>query len=175
MQVIYTTSIETPIGLMLAGATENGLCLLEFSDKPERQEKEIKAICKFLNASVEEGENKIFDPLRAQLHEYFEGTRKEFHIPLVFAGTPFQQEVWRELEKIPYGTTHSYKEQSLALKNPGAIRAIGTANGANRISIIVPCHRVIGENGTLTGYGGGLWRKKWLLDLEKGQRTFPAY
>lgn len=174
MQIIHTTVIDTPLGNMLAGATENGICLLEYSDSTSRMEKELKAVSKIFDSPVEEGENKHFSVLRQQLNEYFDGERKEFDIPLVMAGTEFQQEVWRELLKIPYGSTRSYKEQSQAMNNLGAIRAVGTANGANRIAIIIPCHRVIGENGDLTGYGGGLWRKKWLLDLEKGQLTFPA-
>ena len=174
MQVIRTTTFETPLGTMFTGATEEGVCMLEYADSTARQEKEIKAICKQLRTTDEEGESKHFEPLRQQLAEYFDGKRKEFTIPLVLAGTSFQQEVWRELLKIPYGSTRSYKEQSMALNNLGAIRAVGTANGANRIAILIPCHRVIGENGDLTGYGGGLWRKKWLLDLEKGQLTFPS-
>ena len=174
MQVIRTTRFESPLGVLFAGATEEGLCMLEYADSTSRQEKEIKAICMQLGSTSEEGESKYFKPLRQQLAEYFDGKRKEFDIPLVMAGTAFQQEVWRALLNIPYGTTRSYKEQSMALNNLGAIRAVGTANGANRIAIIIPCHRVIGENGDLTGYGGGLWRKKWLLDLEKGQLTFPS-
>jgi AraC family transcriptional regulator of adaptative response/methylated-DNA-[protein]-cysteine methyltransferase len=174
LSVIHTTSFETPLGTMFAGSTEEGICMLEYADSVSRQEKEINALCKLLGASVAEGESKYFESLRQQLAEYFDGKRKEFDIPLVLAGTPFQQEVWRELQKIPYGSTRSYKEQSMALNNLGAIRAVGTANGANRIAILIPCHRVIGENGKLTGYGGGLWRKKWLLDLEKGQLTFPG-
>jgi AraC family transcriptional regulator of adaptative response/methylated-DNA-[protein]-cysteine methyltransferase len=174
LNIIHTISIETPLGIMFAGATDQGLCMLEYADSAARQEKEINAICKFLSASVEEGESKYFEILSIQLSEYFDGKRKEFDIPLVLAGTAFQQQVWKELQKIPYGSTRSYKEQSMALNNLGAIRAVGTANGANRIAIIIPCHRVIGENGKLAGYGGGLWRKKWLLDLEKGQLTFPG-
>jgi len=88
-------------------------------------------------------------------------------VPLHTPGTDFQQGVWRELQNIPYGTTRSYKAQAIALQKPEAIRAVAGANGMNRISIIVPCHRIIGEDGSLTGYGGGLWRKKWLLDFEK--------
>jgi AraC family transcriptional regulator of adaptative response/methylated-DNA-[protein]-cysteine methyltransferase len=173
LAVIHTRSFETPLGTMFAGATEEGICMLEYADSSARQKKEINALCKLLKVYVEESESRYFEDLGKQLSEYFEGKRKEFAIPLVLAGTPFQQQVWRELQKIPYGSTRSYKEQSMALNNLGAIRAVGTANGANRIAILIPCHRVIGENGKLTGYGGGLWRKKWLLDLEKGQLTFP--
>lgn len=101
-----------------------------------------------------------------QLDEYFAGSRTEFHLPLIQAGTTFQQTVWQELLHIPYGKTISYLELSKRLGNVKAIRAVGTANGNNSISIIVPCHRVIGSNGDLVGYGGDLWRKKWLLEHE---------
>jgi len=113
------------------------------------------------------GENPHFDLLRKEIGEYFEGKRKSFSVPLDAPGTEFQKSVWEELKRIPYGKTISYKTQAAKLKKPEAVRAVANANGHNRISIIIPCHRVIGEDGTLTGYGGGLWRKKWLLDFEK--------
>jgi len=102
------------------------------------------------------------------LREYFSGERREFTLPLVMPGTIFQKRVWNILKSIPYGETRSYKDQSLALDNPAAVRAVARANGQNRLAVIIPCHRVIGSNGELTGYGGGLWRKKYLLDLESG-------
>ena len=105
--------------------------------------------------------------LQQQLEEYFVGKRKKFTLPLLTPGTDFQQSVWKELQNISYGTTRSYKQQALALDKGEAVRAVANANGMNRISIVIPCHRVIGEDGHLTRYGGGLWRKKWLLDLEK--------
>jgi AraC family transcriptional regulator of adaptative response/methylated-DNA-[protein]-cysteine methyltransferase len=129
-------------------------------------ETEFKQLTKLLNATIIQGDNPHFIQLLKQLDEYFEGKRKEFSIPLVTPGSAFQQSVWKELQNIPYGSTRSYKQQATALKNPDAIRAVANANGMNRISIIIPCHRVIGADGSLTGYGGGLWRKKWLLDLE---------
>lgn len=101
-----------------------------------------------------------------QLDEYFAGTRKEFDLPLKQPGSDFQQEVWQELLRIPYGTTITYGQQSKKMQNPLAIRAIAAANGRNHLWIIVPCHRVIGSNGSLTGYAGGIWRKKWLLEHE---------
>ena len=109
--------------------------------------------------------------LRIQLEEYFDGRRKIFSVPLFAPGTVFQRLVWDELQKIPYGTTRSYKQQARAIDKPEAVRAVANANGMNRIAILIPCHRVIGEDGTMTGYGGGIWRKKWLLDLETGQKT----
>ena len=164
-QTIYIKEFESPIGPLSAGATEEGICLLEFDD-PKRLKTELQALAKLLNARIEEGDNKYFPLLKKQLDEYWEGKRKTFDIPLVMPGTDFQQSVWKELLKIPYGVTRSYKQQSMALKKPEAIRAVAHANGMNRIAIIIPCHRVIGDNGSLTGYGGGLWRKRWLLDLE---------
>ena len=163
--VIDLTRFETPLGTMFAGATEQGICLLEFTDR-RMLETEFKQLTTLLNATIVQGENQYFPLLHQQLNEYFEGQRKEFTIPLVTPGSVFQQAVWKELQNIPYGTTRSYKQQATALKNPDAVRAVASANGMNRIAIIIPCHRVIGSDGSLTGYGGGLWRKKWLLDLE---------
>ncbi len=110
-------------------------------------------------------------PIVAQLHEYFEGRRRTFDLPLAMRGTEFQLAVWNELQRIPYGDTISYGELARRIGRPSAIRAVGAANGANPIPVIVPCHRVIGANGTLTGYGGGIERKQWLLALE-GRRLF---
>src|SRR5665648_191200 len=165
-KVINITRIETPLGTMYACAVEQGICLLEFTDR-KMLETELKSLAKRLNASIIQGENKYFGILRDQLNEYFEGIRKEFTVPLITPGSEFQQAVWKELQNIPYGSTRSYKQQSLALTRPESIRAVANANGMNRISILIPCHRVIGEDGNLTGYGGGIWRKKWLLDMEK--------
>jgi len=164
--MIITTKIETALGIMIAGAVNDGICLLEFADR-KMLNTEYKELARYFNTNIGEGENVHFKTLVIQLREYFEGTRKEFTIPLVTPGTEFQQAVWKELMKIPYGTTRSYHEQSVALGKPDSIRAVANANGMNRISIIIPCHRVIGADGHLTGYGGGLKRKKWLLDHEK--------
>jgi len=165
-QIINITRLETPLGTMFACAAEQGICLLEFTDR-KMLETELKSLAKQLNANIIQGANKHFDLLRRQLDEYFEGKRKEFTIQLFTPGTEFQQSVWKVLQTIPYGSTYSYKQQAIALKKPDAFRAVANANGMNRISIIITCHRVIGEDGNLIGYGGGLWRKKWLLDLEK--------
>ena len=164
--IISVTRILTPLGPMLAGATENGICLLEFVDR-RMLETQIKRLKKIFNAEFIPGENKHFVELNKQLTEYFEGKRKEFTLPLLLNGTDFQQKVWKELQKIPFGSTRSYQEQAVALENPKAVRAVAKANGDNRISIIIPCHRVIGKNGRLVGYGGGMWRKQFLLNLEK--------
>lgn len=164
--MITTTIIETEIGIMIAGATDDGICLFEFSDR-RMLKTEFKDLEKYLKTTIEEGENFNFIALRQQISEYFEGRRKEFTLPLVTPGTPFQQLVWKELTKIPFGTTRSYHEQSVTLGKPESVRAVANANGMNRISIIIPCHRVIGSDGNLTGYGGGIRRKKWLIDHEK--------
>lgn len=165
--VIDITRIETPLGAMFAAAVPEGICLLEFTDR-RALESELKALAKHYNATIMPGENPHFPALRTQMEAYFNGTLRSFDVPLAMPGTPFQQAVWRELLTIPYGATRSYAEQAVRIGKPGAIRAAGTANGMNRISIIVPCHRVIGSDGKLTGYGGGLWRKQWLLDMERG-------
>ena len=164
-QVINIIRLETPLGTMFAGAVEKGICLLEFSDR-RMLETELKQLSKYFNATIIQGNNKHFDLLKKELNKYFDGKSKKFSVPLCSPGTEFQKSVWKELQNIPYGTTRSYKAQATALKNPKAVRAVANANGMNRISIIIPCHRVIGEDGHLTGYGGGLWRKKWLLDFE---------
>jgi AraC family transcriptional regulator of adaptative response/methylated-DNA-[protein]-cysteine methyltransferase len=164
--IITVTRILTPLGPMLAGTTEEGICLLEFVDR-RMLETQIKRLKKYLKAEFVPGQNKHFDALDKQLKEYFDGKRKDFDLPLILDGTEFQQKVWKELRRIPYGKTRSYQEQAIALGNPKAIRAVAKANGDNRIAIIIPCHRVIGKDGQLVGYGGGMWRKQFLLNLEK--------
>jgi len=164
--IITVTRILTPLGPMLAGGTDDGICLLEFVDR-RMLETQIKRLKKLLKAEFVPGVNKHFDVLAKQLKEYFDGKRKQFDLPLQLPGTEFQVKVWEELMKIPCGSTRSYKEQAIALDNPKAVRAVARANGDNRIAIIIPCHRVIGSNGEPVGYGGGIWRKQYLLELEK--------
>jgi AraC family transcriptional regulator of adaptative response/methylated-DNA-[protein]-cysteine methyltransferase len=164
--MIKTVIIETPLGEMVAGATDEGICLLEFIDR-RMLPTEYKDLTRLLKSTLEQGDNIHLKSLRKQLDKYFSGELKEFTIPLVTPGTDFQQAVWKELLEIPYGTTRSYQEQANVLRRSDSVRAVANANGMNRISIIIPCHRVIGSNGRLTGYGGGLKRKKWLLDHEK--------
>jgi len=171
--MITTTMIETPLGLMVAGIHENKLCLLEFSDR-RMLKTEFSILTKYFKSEISKGKSPVFSNLRNELDEYFAGKRKEFTILLSFSGTEFQKRVWDELLKIPFGTTRSYKEQSVALGKAESVRAVANANGMNKISIIVPCHRVIGEDGHLTGYGGGLWRKRWLLDHEKKFSGIPT-
>jgi AraC family transcriptional regulator, regulatory protein of adaptative response / methylated-DNA-[protein]-cysteine methyltransferase len=165
-KIITVTRILTPLGPMLAGAMKDGICLLEFVDR-RMLETQIKRLRKLFNAEFIPGSNKYFEDLNKQIQEYFSGKRKKFHLPLLLKGTSFQEAVWKELRTIPYGNTRSYQEQAEHVGNIQAVRAVAKANGDNRIAIIIPCHRVIGKNGKLTGYGGGLWRKQYLLDHEK--------
>ena len=164
--IINIVRVTTPLGPMFACATDQGLCLLEFSNR-RMLETEFKDLCKRLNAVILPGENKYLDQTKQQLKSYFEGKLKTFSVPLHTPGTEFQNKVWEVLQTIPYGETLSYETMAQRISRPKAVRAVGTANGANRIAIIIPCHRVIGKDGKLIGYGGGLERKKWLLDFEK--------
>ena len=164
--MIKLTKIVTPLGEMVAGATDKGICLLEFNDR-RMLPTEYKDLTRLLSTTLEDGENKHLRTLKKQLKEYFDGKRKEFTVPLVTPGTEFQQAVWKELQNIRFGSTRSYQEQAIVMNRPDSVRAVANANGMNRISIVIPCHRVIGSDGRLTGYGGGLKRKKWLLDHEK--------
>lgn len=167
---IYLIKIETPLGVMVACATEHGICSLEFAD-----EKIIKIPGRFSNGfTVDESPNHHLAQLQTELAEYFAGTRKTFEVSIHPMGTPFQEQVWNELMSIPYGATTTYLEQSVKLGNPKSIRAVASANGKNPIAILIPCHRVIGKNGDLTGYAGGLARKKWLLDHERLHAGLPV-
>jgi len=166
---IVTTRIATPIGPLLAGAADAGICLLEYTDEG-RLEMQLRRLGQRLNVPMGPGESAFFGPLVCELEEYFAGRRRAFSVPLLLHGTPFQRRVWQGLRAIPYGETRSYQAQAEALGQPQAVRAVAAANGANHIAILIPCHRVIGKDGTLTGYGGGLWRKEYLLNLEAGLR-----
>jgi AraC family transcriptional regulator of adaptative response/methylated-DNA-[protein]-cysteine methyltransferase len=168
-QLIMITRILTPLGPMLAGATEIGICLLEFVDR-RMLGSQLKKLKKLFKAELMPGSNRHFKELNKQLNEYFDGKRKRFTVPLMLSGTPFQEKAWSILQNIPYGSKRSYKEQAEIMGHPKAIRAVARANGDNRIAILIPCHRVIGENGKLRGYGGGLWRKRYLLNLEHKNR-----
>jgi AraC family transcriptional regulator of adaptative response/methylated-DNA-[protein]-cysteine methyltransferase len=140
--------------------------MFEFADH-EHLDLQISRISKAFKATLVESKNPYFDTLRQQLKEYFKGERKEFDIPLDLVGTDFQKKVWKSLMQIPYGSTISYGEQAKRNGKPKAVRAVANANAKNKISIILPCHRVIGADGKLTGYGGGLWRKEKLLEFEQ--------
>lgn len=163
--IITTRILETPFGELLAGATSKGICLLEFTDT-NRVEMQLPRLEKNFSAKIEDGDSPYFKPLMKQLSAYFSGKLQDFNLPLDTKGTPFQMEAWEALLKIPYGETRSYLEQAQAINKPKAFRAVASANRNNRISIIIPCHRVIAKNGNLAGYGGGIDRKEYLINLE---------
>lgn len=164
---VLVSHIETPLGTMVAGATQEELVLLEFADRPMLPT-QLQRLSTRLGCICAPGNSPVLDALRSQLEKFFTGMRLEFDIPLRAPGTEFQERVWRALRTIPAGTTRSYSDVATAIGQPTAVRAVARANGDNRIAILIPCHRVIGSDGTLTGYGGGLWRKQRLLDLEMG-------
>ena len=153
---MFYTIMESPIGQLILGGSAESLQLLEFFDARDRYE---------IGDDWIEDATPFGDAIR-QLNEYFAGERTAFDLPLDPQGTPFQCSVWRALRTIPYGETRSYGEIANSIGNPKAVRAVGAANGRNPIAIVVPCHRVIGSDGTLTGFGGGLPRKQYLLNLE---------
>lgn len=162
--MIFITEIDTPLGKMTAGANAEGVCFLEFAEtKNIRHHKEFR-----------EGENRHLKKLRKEIKGYFSGRRKEFSVPVAAEGTEFQKKVWSELARIPFGSAVSYTGLAISLGNKGSVRAAANASARNQVAILIPCHRVIGENGRLTGYAGGLWRKKWLLDHEKKHSGQPV-
>ena len=162
---VMISRVPTPLGVMVAGATEEGLCLLEFADR-RMLDTQLRRLERHLGAVFLPGQNDVTRDLSEQLAEYFEGERRRFCVPLLAPGTPFQREVWDRLVEIPYGETTTYGALARALGRPKAVRAVAGANGDNRIAVLIPCHRVVGADGALTGYGGGLWRKQRLLELE---------
>ena len=154
--------IDSPIGELTLVARDGKLVGLHFADHG-------RAVG---TVSSAEGSEPVLEDAAGQLREYFAGERTSFDLPLALDGTPFQQEAWRALAEIPYGETVSYGEQARRLGRPDAVRAVGAANGANPIAIVLPCHRVIGADGSLTGFGGGLETKRRLLDLERSPSLF---
>ena len=163
---MFAERIDTPLGAMLAVADDKGLRLLEFADR-RALERELTILRQRLKTNVVPGEHRYLDAIRSQLARYFSGESLEFDIPLAPIGSDFQVRAWEVLRSIPVAETRSYSWMAERLGIPGARRAVGRANGTNMLSIIIPCHRVIRADGTLCGYGGGLWRKKWLLDHER--------
>jgi len=158
--------IDTPLGPMLAIADDTHLHMLEFAERKTLQS-HVERYRKHFNATVLPGETPALKLIKTELKTYFSGRNLGFTSKIADAGTPFQQEVWEELRRIPPGETRSYLEVSQRIGRPTAMRAVANANRLNRCAIILPCHRVIGSDGTLTGYAGGLWRKQWLLDHER--------
>jgi len=164
--MIALKRIDTPLGRMRVGATEKGICLFDFQFR-RTVEGIMERVERLLDDKFVEADSPYFSILETQIAEYFSGKRQEFDVPLHLTGTPFQKSVWEALKSIPFGETRSYKQQSVLMGQEKAIRAIASANGDNPVAIIIPCHRIIGEDGGLTGYSGGLQRKQQLLDLER--------
>lgn len=171
-QIVSIAHIDTELGQMVAAATDSGICMLEYADS-KHLEAELKQISNHFKAELRETDNEHLAELRLQLRQYFNLERREFDVPIDLVGTEFQKTVWMSLLKIPYGSTISYATQATLIGKPSAVRAVANANGKNKVSIILPCHRVIGTNGKLTGYGGGVWRKEMLLELEKKTIGIP--
>lgn len=168
---ILLSWLQSPLGPLVAGANSEGICLLEFTDR-RMLESQIKTLRRLYAVPIVPGSNDHLKQLEVELKRYFEGKLKRFTVKLSYPGTPFQKKVWDRLLTIPFGETCSYQEMAQAVGTPKAVRAVGTANGKNRIAIVIPCHRVVNKNGNLGGYGGGLRRKEYLLKLEgvKGHR-----
>ncbi|PYI77069.1 MAG: bifunctional transcriptional activator/DNA repair enzyme protein Ada, partial [Verrucomicrobia bacterium] len=163
---LFAERIETPLGAMLAIADDEGLRLLEFVDR-RAMERELSILRARLQTNVVPGEHRHLAAVRSQLAAYFSGKNLEFNVSLAPTGSPFQLRAWEVLRSIPAGETRSYSWMAEKLGDVEMRRAVGRANGDNMMCIIIPCHRVIRADGSLCGYGGGLWRKKWLLDHER--------
>lgn len=163
--IVTVTRIPTPLGPLVAGVTGGAIVLLEYADR-RMLPTQFKQLTTALSCVFVPGENLLLTELASQLSAYFEGERTEFDLPLSTSGTDFQERVWAALREIPWGVTRSYADVARTIGQPTAVRAVARANGDNRIAILTPCHRVIGSDGKLTGYGGGLWRKKRLLEIE---------
>lgn len=163
---IRVNRLLTPLGPMIVAADEEQLYLLEFADR-KMLETQFSRLSKITGQEIFPGETDVMKTTQAQLDEYFEGTRKDFDLPLFIQGTEFQDLVWNELLNIEYGSTCSYEAIATKIDKPSAQRAVGKANGDNRLAIVIPCHRVIRQNGELSGYGGGIRRKEWMLEHEK--------
>lgn len=163
--LLQSKIIQTPIGPMIAMASKEGLTLLEFEDRPALPA-ELRELQQRYGYSIEPGDNAVLDQIEAELDAYFAGTLIRFDTPQILPAMAFQREIWSLLQTIPYGETRTYGGIARDLGRPNSSRAVGAANGQNRVSIVVPCHRVIGADGSLTGYGGGQRRKRFLLDLE---------
>lgn len=165
-ECVFLSWLRSPLGPLVAGATAEGVCLLEFTDR-RMLEAQLAAVGKLFGAPILPGFNEHLERLQVELARYFAGSSRTFSVPLTYPGTPFQRRVWEQLLAIPYGETRSYQQLAGAVGEPKAVRAVGRANGLNRIAILIPCHRVVNKNGELGGYGGGLRRKQYLLDLER--------
>lgn len=162
---LYKQNIETPLGEMITYASDKGICFLDFSNR-KNFNNQVDQLIKILDGEINERTNSHIEFLRTELIKYFNSELQTFSVPIHMTGTDFQIKVWPELLKIPFGKTISYKQQAVNIKSPTSVRAVANANGKNKLAIIIPCHRVIGTNGLLTGYAGGIERKHFLLDFE---------
>ncbi len=172
--MLYYEFYNSPLGKILLVASDEFLLYLDFLEDNCDLSFEVDEVSVLFSAPLDMFANNIIQHTKVQLDEYFNGTLKTFTIPLKTFGTTFQKQAWEELCKIPYGETISYKEQATRLNNPKAMRAVGGANGKNKIAVVIPCHRVIGANKELTGFASGVWRKKWLLEHEEQYKTERA-
>ena len=163
--IIRIKRYESPCGVLMLGSFGDKLCLCDWQVEKHRDQVD-RRLKRILNAEFEEETSEVIEKAVEQLDEFFAGRRREFDVPLLFVGTDFQKTVWNELLKIPFGKTISYGEMARRIGMPKAVRAVANANGANSMSIFAPCHRVIGSDHSLTGYGGGLDAKRTLLELE---------
>ncbi len=161
---IWIAGMAGPLGRLTLGATRDGVCLVAFGDDPGPQ---IARLRRQLRCVATEGSHPHLDLLKRELSDYFAGRTTSFRVPVVHVGSPFQCRVWTELRKIPYGATCSYEQLACKIRRPRAARAVGNANGQNPVCILIPCHRVVRKDGAVGGYGGGSFRKEWLLDLER--------
>lgn len=167
--VVQIQRIPTPLGPMVAGATDTALVLLEFGER-RMLATQLERLRRRLGCAMVPGSNPVTALVAAEIEGYFAGTLERFTVPIEDPGTDFQRTVWAALRAIPYATTTTYRDLARAIGRPSAVRAVARANGDNRLAVIIPCHRVVGADGSLTGYGGGLWRKQRLLELERTRR-----
>jgi O-6-methylguanine DNA methyltransferase len=164
--VVRLALVGTPLGPMVAGVVPQGLALLEFADRP-MLETQLKIVQKRFRARLQPGRTALHDRVQSALDAYFAGEKQTPDVPVAAPGTPFQEDVWEALRSIPAGGTETYAGLAAEVGRPAAVRAVGHANGMNRLALVIPCHRVIASDGGLGGYGGGTWRKAWLLDHER--------
>jgi len=165
---IWINRVATPLGSMVIGVHDDGLCLLEFAER-RMLDTQLQRLSRHMGRVFLPGEHPLMEQAKQELDAYFAGSLRRFTLPLQAPGTAFQESVWQALREIPYGETRSYAEIAALTGHDDAVRAVGRANGDNRIAIVIPCHRVVGSDGELTGYGGGLWRKEYLLAMEQAQ------
>lgn len=165
---IWINRVATPLGSMIMGVHDSGLCLLEFAER-RMLDTQLKRLRERMGRVFLPGEHPLMKQVKQQLDAYYRGSLRKFSLPLQAPGTSFQEAVWAALQEIPYGEMRSYADVAARIGHAEAVRAVGRANGDNRIAIVIPCHRVVGSDGELTGYGGGLWRKEYLLAMEQAQ------